>query len=157
MRNIRYEEYEIENKTHELKLGDYTFPIKIKVSTFYEVKKIENKIDVEKIKKQLSENVLKELEYTIPVSARIIDSKDKYNVDKNMVEYIVTVTTSENIAQLDILSKSEAEAIIKSNLEKKQQEEGEQKSSNPQNRPINDIRNEFKEDTKTNTNDKENQ
>ena len=74
-----------------------------------------------------------------------------------MVEYIVTVTTSEDIAQLDILSKSEAEAIIKSNLEKKKQEEGEQKSSNPQNRPINDIRNEFKEeDIKTNTNDKEN-
>ena len=74
-----------------------------------------------------------------------------------MVEYIVTVTTSENIAQLDILSKSEAEAIIKSNLEKKQQEEGKQKSSNPQNRPINDIRNEFTEDIKPNTNDEENQ
>lgn len=157
LRNIKYKEYEIENKTHELKLGDYTFPIKIMVSTFYEVKKVENKIDVEKIKKQLSTHVLKELEYTIPVSARIIDSKDKYNVDKNMVEYIVTVTTSENIAQLDILSKSEAEAIIKSNLEKKQQEEGEQKSSNPQNRPINDIRNEFTENTKPNTNDEENQ
>ncbi|WP_276631283.1 hypothetical protein [Terrisporobacter hibernicus] len=74
-----------------------------------------------------------------------------------MVEYVVTVTTSEDIAQLDILSKSEAQAIIKSNLEKKKQEEGEQKSSNPQNRPINDIRNEFKEeDIKTNDKDKEN-
>ena len=97
------------------------------------------------------------MDYTIPVSARIVDSKDKYNVNKSMVEYIVTVTTSEDIAQLDILSKSEAEAIIKSNLEKKKQEEGEQKSSNPQNRPINDIRNEFKEeDIKTNTNDEKN-
>lgn len=157
LRNIKYKDYEIENKTHELKLGDYTFPIKITVSTFYEVRKVENKIDVKKVKEELSRAVLKELDYTIPVSARIVDSKDKYNVNKSMVEYIVTVTTSEDIAQLDILSKSEAEAIIKSNLEKKKQEEGEQKSSNPQNRPINDIRNEFKEeDIKTNTNDKEN-
>lgn len=157
LRNIKYKDYEIENKTHELKLGDYTFPIKITVSTFYEVRKVENKIDVKKVKEELARAVLKELDYTIPVSARIVDSKDKYNVNKSMVEYIVTVTTSEDIAQLDILSKSEAEAIIKSNLEKKKQEEGEQKSSNPQNRPINDIRNEFKEeDIKTNTNDKEN-
>lgn len=157
LRNIKYKDYEIENKTHELKLGDYTFPIKITVSTFYEVRKVENKIDVKKVKEELSRAVLKELDYTIPVSARIVDSKDKYNVNKSMVEYIVTVTTSEDIAQLDILSKSEAEAIIKSNLEKKKQEEVEQKSSNPQNRPINDIRNEFKEeDIKTNTNDKEN-
>lgn len=157
LRNIKYKDYEIENKTHELKLGDYTFPIKITVSTFYEVRKVENKIDVKKVKEELSRAVLKELNYTIPVSARIVDSKDKYNVNKSMVEYIVTVTTSEDIAQLDILSKGEAEAIIKSNLEKKKQEEGEQKSSNPQNRPINDIRNEFKEeDIKTNTNDEGN-
>lgn len=157
LRNIKYKDYEIENKTYELKLGDYTFPIKLTVSTFYEVRKVENKIDVKKVKEELSRAVLKELDYTIPVSARIVDSKDKYNVNKSMVEYIVTVTTSEDIAQLDILSKSEAEAIIKSNLEKKKQEEGEQKSSNPHNRPINDIRNEFKEeDIKTNTNDEEN-
>ena len=157
LRNIKYKDYEIENKTHELKVGDYTFPLKITVSTFYEVQKVENKMGVKKIKEELSAAVLKELDYTIPVSARIVDSKDKYNVNKSMVEYIVTVTTSENIAQLDILSKSEAEAIIKSNLEKKKQEEGEQKTSNPQNRPINDIRNEFKEeDIKTNTDDKEN-
>lgn len=158
LRNIKYKDYEIENKTHELKIGDYKFPVKIIVSTFYEVKKVESKIDVEKIKEELSTAVLKELDYKIPVSARIVDSKDKYTVNKNMVEYVVTVTTSEDIAQLDILSKSEAEAIIKSNLEKKKQEEGEQKTSNPQNRPINDIRNEFKEeDIKTNTKDKENQ
>lgn len=157
LRNIKYKDYEIENKTYELKLGDYTFPIKLTVSTFYEVRKVENKIDVKKVKEELSRAVLKELDYTIPVSARIVDSNDKYNVNKSMVEYIVTVTTSEDIAQLDILSKSEAEAIIKSNLEKKKQEEGEQKSSNPQNRPINDIRNEFKEeDIKTNTNDEKN-
>ena len=119
LRNIKYKNYEIENKTHELKLGDYTFPIKITVSTFYEVKKVENKIDVQKLKEELSSQVLKELEYKIPVSARIIDSKDKYNVGKNMIEYVVTVTTKEDIAKLDILSKSEAESIIKSNEEKK--------------------------------------
>ena len=134
LRNIKYKNYEIENKTHELKLGDYTFPIKITVSTFYEVKKVENKIDVQKLKEELSSQVLKELEYKIPVSARIIDSKDKYNVGKNMIEYVVTVTTKEDIAKLDILSKSEAESIIKSNEEKKSKEEGEQKHSNPENK-----------------------
>lgn len=156
LRNIKYRDYEIENNIKELRLGDYTFPVKITVSTFYEVKKVENKIDVEKLKKELSSKVLKQLEYTIPVSARILDVKDKYNVDKSMIEYVVTVTTKEDIAKLDILTKSEAEAIIKSNIEKKNQEEGEQKISNPEKRPINDIRNEFKEDIKSNTDDKSN-
>ena len=156
LRNIKYRDYEIENNIKEFRLGDYTFPIKITVSTFYEVKKVENKIDVEKLKKELSSKVLKQLEYTIPVSARILDVKDKYNVDKSMIEYVVTVTTKEDIAKLDILTKSEAEAIIKSNIEKKNQEDGEQKISNPEKRPINDIRNEFKEDIKSNTDDKSN-
>lgn len=156
LRNIKYRDYEIENNIKELRIGDYTFPVKITVSTFYEVKKVENKIDVEKLKKELSSKVLKQLEYTIPVSARILDVKDKYNVDKSMIEYVVTVTTKEDIAKLDILTKSEAEAIIKSNIEKKNQEEGEQKISNPEKRPINDIRNEFKEDIKSNTDDKSN-
>ena len=156
LRNIKYRDYEIENNIKELRIGDYTFPIKITVSTFYEVKKVENKIDIEKLKKELSSKVLKQLEYTIPVSARILDVKDKYNVDKSMIEYVVTVTTKEDIAKLDILTKSEAEAIIKSNIEKKNQEDGEQKISNPEKRPINDIRNEFKEDIKSNTDDKSN-
>ena len=156
LRNIKYRDYEIENNIKELRIGDYTFPVKITVSTFYEVKKVENKIDVEKLKKELSSKVLKQLEYTIPVSARILDVKDKYNVDKSMIEYVVTVTTKEDIAKLDILTKSEAEAIIKSNIEKKNQEEGEQKISNPEKRPINDIRKEFKEDIKSNTDDKSN-
>ena len=73
-----------------------------------------------------------------------------------MIEYVVTETTKEDIAKLDILSKSEAESIIKSNEEKKSKEEVEQKPSNPENRPINDIRNEFKEDIKSNTDDEEN-
>ena len=156
MRNIKYKDYEIENKTYELRLGDYTFPLKVIVSTFYEVRKVENKVDVEKLKEDLSRQVLKELQYTIPVSARNIVSKDKYNVTPNMVEYVVTVQTSENIAQLEILNKSEAEAIIKSNQEKKIKEEGEEQNSNPQKRPINDIRNEFEEDSdNSNEEDKE--
>ena len=156
LRNIKYKDYEIENKTHQLKLGDYTFPIKITTSIFYEVRKVENKIDVNKLREELSSQVLKELQYKIPVSARIIDSKDKYNIGKNMIEYVVTVTTKEDIAKLDILSKSEAEAIIKSNEDKKSKEQGEQKTSNPEKRPINDIRNEFKEDVKSNTDNEEN-
>lgn len=157
LRNIKYKDYEIENKTYDFKIGDYTFPIKIIKSTFYEVEKVKSHIDVEKLKEQLSSQVLKELEYEIPVSARIIEVKDKYNVSKNMVEYIVTVTTKEDIAKLDILTKNEAEAIIKSNLEKKSQEEGEQKTSNPEKRPINDIRNEFnEEDIRSNTEESEN-
>ena len=103
LRNIKYRDYEIENNIKELRIGDYTFPVKITVSTFYEVKKVENKIDIEKLKKELSSKVLKQLEYTIPVSARILDVKDKYNVDKSMIEYVVTVTTKEDIAKLDIL------------------------------------------------------
>ena len=156
LRNIKYKDYEIENKTHQLKLGDYTFPIKITTSIFYEVRKVENKIDVNKLREELSSQVLKELQYKIPVSARIIDSKDKYNIGKNMIEYVVTVTTKEDIAKLDILSKSEAEAIIKSNEDQKSKEQGEQKTSNPEKRPINDIRNEFKEDVKSNTDNEEN-
>ncbi len=146
-RNIKYRDYEIENKTYEFRLGDYTFPLKIIATTFYEVKKVEDKVDVNKLKEDLSSVVRNELAYKIPVSARIVDTKDKYNISKSMVEYVVTVQTSENIAQLDILSKSEAEAIIKSNQEKKKQEEGEEQNSNPKKRPINDIRNEFKEDS----------
>ncbi len=146
LRNIKYKDYEIENSIKQIKIGDYTFPIKITVSTFYELTKTENKVDVQKIKEELYSLVKKELEYKIPVSAKYIDVKDKYSVSKDEVKYLVTVTTSEDITKLDILTKDEAESIIKSNLESEKKEEGEQKTSNPKNRPINDIRNEFKED-----------
>ena len=142
--NIKYKNYEIENSTHEIKVGDYTFPIKIIQSTFYEVKKVENGVDKNKLKENLCYNVKKQLEYQIPVSARIVDAKEKYNVSKNMIEYVLTVTTSENIAQLDILTKSQAEQIIKENNEKLK-EEGEEINSNPEKRPIDDMRNEFEE------------
>lgn len=147
-RNIKYNDYVIENEEYKLSLGNYTFPLKLKVSTFYETedKKIEK--DKEQVKKELKEKTLKELDYIIPASARIVDSKHDYKVNKNMLEYTITVQTSENIANVYSLSKAEAENMIR---EQNTPKEGEEVvPSNPEKRPINDIRNEFE-----NTNNKE--
>ena len=147
-RNIKYNDYVIENEEYKLSLGNYTFPLKLKVSTFYETedKKIEK--DKEQVKKELKEKTLKELDYIIPASARIVDSKHDYKVNKNMLEYTITVQTSENIANVYSLSKAEAENMIR---EQNTHKEGEEVvPSNPEKRPINDIRNEFE-----NTNNKE--
>ena len=147
-RNIKYNDYVIENQEYKLSLGNYTFPLKLKVSTFYESedKKIEK--DKEQVKKELKEKTLKELDYIIPASARIVDSKHDYKVNKNMLEYTITVQTSENIANVYSLSKAEAENMIR---EQNTHKEGEEVvPSNPEKRPINDIRNEFE-----NTNNKE--
>lgn len=90
---------------------------------------------------ELKEKTLKELDYTIPASARIVDSKHNYKVNNNMLEYTITVQTSENIADVYSLSKAEAENMIR---EQNTQKEGEEAvPSNPEKRPINDIRNEF--------------
>lgn len=149
-RNISYKDYVIENKEYKLALGNYTFPIKIKVSTFYETKDIKVSKDKEELKKDLSNKVLKELDYIIPASAKILDVKHNYNVKNNMLEYTITVTTSENIAQIDMLTKSQAQQIIK---EQNSSDDGsEAKPSNPQKRPINDIRNEI-ENNDSNKND----
>lgn len=155
MRNIKYKDYVIENETKDFKIGNYTFPVKIIVSSFCEVEDVENKIDENKLKEELKKSVKNEIEYMIPVSARIVDAKEKYNVRKNMVEYVLTVTTSEDIAQLDILTKNEAHQIIKQNSDKLK-EEGEEINSNPSKRPLNDMRNEFKEDDKDNKKDETN-
>lgn len=154
-RNIDYKDYVIENKEHKLSLGDYTFPIKINVSTFYETKDVKVKKDKEELKKDLANQALKELDYIIPVSARIVDVKHDYKVGKNnMLEYSITVTTSENIAEVDPLTKSEAEQIIK---EQNTSEDGnEVVPSNPEKRPINDIRNEFENNNSSQDNTKEN-
>ncbi len=65
-----------------------------------------------------------------------------------MLEYLITVQTSENIAKIYPLSKSEAERFIK---EESKPDEGEEEiPSNPEKRPLNDIRNEFDEDNKDN-------
>ena len=134
-RNIKYKDYIIENKEYKLSLGNYTFPLTIKVSTFYETedKKVEK--DKEQVMAELKED------YTIPASARIVDSKHNYKVNNNMLEYTITVQTSENIADVYSLSKAEAENMIREQNTPKEGEEA--VPSNPEKRPINDIRNEF--------------
>ena len=136
-RNIKYNDYVIENEEYKLSLGNYTFPLKLKVSTFYETKDKKIEKDKEQVKKELKEKTLKELDYIIPASARIVDSKHDYKVNKNMLEYTITVQTSENIANVYSLSKAEAENMIR---EQNTHKEGEEVvPSNPEKRPINDI------------------
>lgn len=142
-RNIDFKNYEIENKEHELTIGDYTFPLKIKSSNFYEVNVKEVEKNKDEVKEELKQRALKELEYTIPVDSRYKDVKYKYKVKKDKLEYIVTVTTLENIAKVYSLSKSEAEELIRQGSKPKEGEE--EVPSNPDKRPINDIRNEFKD------------
>ncbi len=150
-RNIKYKDYTIDNKEYKLSLGNYTFPLRINVSTFNEVKDVKIKKDKEKLKRELSEKSLKELEYIMPVSARVVNVEHDYKVNKNMLEYIVTVQTSENIAQVDHLSKAEAQQLIN---EQNAPKEGEEAiPQNPSKRPINDIRNEF-ENNKNDTDKK---
>lgn len=142
-RNIDFKNYEIENKEHVLTIGDYTFPLKIKSSIFHEVNVKEVEKNKEEVKEDLKQKALKELEYTIPVDSRYKDVKHQYKVKKDKLEYIVTVTTLENIAKVHSLSKSEAEELIRQ--ESKPKEGEEEVPSNPDKRPINDIRNEFKD------------
>lgn len=140
-KNIRYKDYIVENKDYKLSLGSYTFPVKINISTFYETKDKKIKKDKEILKEELSKIALKELEYKIPASARFIDVDHDYKVNKNMLEYVVTVKTSENIAKIYPLSKAEAQKFINEQNELENKEESAPK--NLEKRPINDIRNEF--------------
>ena len=149
-RNIKYKDYTVDNKEYKLTFKDYTFPLKINVSTFNETKDVKVKKNQEELKKELSQNALKEIEYIIPPSAKIVDVKHDYKINKNMLEYLLTVHTSENIAKVYPLSKSEAERVIKDQNSPKDGEEV--VPSNPEKRPINDIRNEFQEQ---NNNDEE--
>jgi similar to stage IV sporulation protein len=151
-KNIKYKDYTIDNKEYKLSIGNYTFPIRIKESTFSETKNIQIKKDKEKLKKELSTKSLKELEYIIPASARIIDVSHDYKVNKNMLEYVIIVQTSENIAKVDSLSKAEAEQLIKDQNNPKDGEEP--VPQNPEKRPIDDIRNEFQNNE--NNSDKKN-
>lgn len=142
-RNIKYSDYVIENKEHKLTIGDYTFPLKINVSTFYETKNVKVEKDKEELKKELSKQVLNELDYIIPASAKIVDVKHNYNLNKNVLEYSITVQTSENIVQIYPLTKAQAEQFIN---EEKSKEGEESVPSNPQKIPKNDIRNEIGHD-----------
>ena len=139
-KNIDYASYEIENKEYKLSLFDYTFPITIRISTFNETKETKIELDQEKLKEELKQDALKELDYIIPVSARYIDVEQDYTVDKNMLKYRVTVKTSEDIAKIYPLDNSQAQKIVE---EEKKATEGEQ--HNQEKRPINDIRNKFEE------------
>ena len=143
-RKIKYNDYAIENKELKLTLGNYTFPVKVNISTFYEVNNIKIEKDEQKLKEELKQQVLKELEYMIPASAKYTDVKHEYKVNKNMLEYLVTVQTSEDIAQVYSLTKSQAEKIIKENSV---DESGEPTPSNPAKREINDIRNQFEQES----------
>lgn len=150
MRNIKYKDYVVENKIKEIKLGNYTFPIKILVSTFYEVEKEQVKIDVDKLKNELKQKALKDLYYMMPASAKMIDVNYKHKVDKNMLEYIVTVQASEDISKVYPLSKQEIGKILEENSKG---EDGEEVPSNPQKRPIDDVKNKYDKNKK---NQKEN-
>ena len=155
-RNIKYKDYIIENKELKLTLGNYTFPLKINISTFHEVNNVKIEKNEAELKEELRQQALKELDYIIPASAKYTDVKDEYKVNKNMLEYLVTVHTSENISQVYNLSKSEAEQMIKDE-NKKIEESGETVPSNPDKRMIDDIRNKFqdKEENKENEDNKD--
>ena len=142
-RNVKYKDYSIENKEYKLSLGSYTFPLKLKISTFYETKDKKVEKDKNQLKEELKEKTLKELDYIIPASARIVDSKHDYKVNNNELKYTITVQTSENIADIHYLSKAEDENMIREQNTPKEGEEA--VPSNPEKRPINDIRNEFKD------------
>ncbi|MDR0879271.1 MAG: sporulation protein YqfD [Clostridioides sp.] len=146
-KKINFNEYIVENKEKKLKLGSYTFPLKIKTSTFYEARDIKVTKDVAELKKILSRQVLKELDYMIPPSSRIKDVKHSYKVLDNMLVYMVTVQTSENIAKLYPLKNGETERLIKE--DQKPKEDGEEPvPSNPEKRPIGDIRNKYEDKKK---------
>ncbi|MGL4913638.1 MAG: sporulation protein YqfD [Romboutsia sp.] len=151
-RNIEFKDYEIENKEHKLTIGNYTFPIKINTSIFHETESIRVEKDKEELKEELSKQVLNELDYIIPASAKIVDVKHKHSVNKNILEYSITVQTSENIVKIDPLTKAQAEQFI--NEEERSKEGEEIIPSNPDKIPKNDIRNEIdKDNSEQNTNE----
>ncbi|MDR1774429.1 MAG: sporulation protein YqfD, partial [Clostridioides sp.] len=120
-----------------------------KVSTFFETNNEKVELNKDDLKKSLSQKVIKELEYMIPLSAKIVDVNHDFKVDKNILTYTITVKTSENIAQIYNLDNNEAESIIKNqtgNGDNNQDEE--ETPSNPEKRPINDIRNKFEPEKK---------
>ena len=141
-RNIKYKDYIIENKTKDIKLANYNIPIKIVVSTFYEVQKKQVEVDSNKLKEELKQKALKDLYYMMPASAKMGDVNYQHKVSKNLLEYIVTVQASEDISKVYSLSKQEINQILQENSKS---EDGEPVPSNPTKRPINDIKNEFEQ------------
>ena len=142
-KKIDYDTYIIENKEYKISIGDYTFPLKINVSTFYETKEHKIDLDKNKLKEELQQEAIKEIEYLLPVSARNISSKGKYTVEDNMLKYKVTVKSLENIGKVQNLTNAQAELIIK----EEENKENEEVQHNKEKRPINDIRNQLDLDT----------
>lgn len=142
IRNIKYKDYIIENKTKEIKIGNYTFPIKVVVSTFFEVKKEEVEVDKNNLKETLKQKALKDLYYMMPASAKMQDVNYQHKVSKNMLEYIVTVQASEDISKVYYLNSQEINQILQENSKN---EDGEEIHSNPQKRPIDDIKNKYEQ------------
>ena len=145
IRNIKYKDYIIENKTKENRLGNYTFPLKIVVSTFFEVEKEEVEVNRDKLKESLKQKALKDLYYMMPASAKMEDVNYQHKVSKNMLEYIVTVQASEDISKVYSLNKQEINKILEENSKS---EDGEPVTSNPQKRPIDDIKNKYEQNNK---------
>ena len=145
IRNIKYKDYIIENKTKEIRLGNYTFPLKIVVSTFFEVEKEEVEVNRDKLKESLKQKALKDLYYMMPASAKMEDVNYQHKVSKNMLEYIVTVQASEDISKVYSLNKQEINKILEENSKS---EDGEPVPSNPQKRPIDDIKNKYEQNNK---------
>ena len=81
----------------------------------------------------------------MPASAKIRDVNYKHKVDKNMLEYIVTVQASEDISKVYSLNKTEINKILQ---EKSKTEDGESIPSNPEKRPIDDVKNEYDKNKK---------
>ena len=146
-KNIKYKDYVIEKEEYKLTLGNYTFPLRIEVNKFCEVKEVSVTKDKEILKQELKEKAKKELEYLMPASAKIINIEHNYKVNKNILEYTIVAQVSENIAKVHSLSRAEAEQIIKSRKEVEGYEE--KLHSNPQKRPVDDIRNEFESPKET--------
>ena len=145
IRNIKYKDYIIENKKKDIKLGNYTFPLKIVVSTFFEVEKEEVEVNRDKLKESLKQKALKDLYYMMPASAKMEDVNYQHKVSKNMLEYIVTVQASEDISKVYSLNKQEINKILEENSKS---EDGEPVPSNPQKRPIDDIKNKYEQNNK---------
>ena len=76
----------------------------------------------------------------MPASAKMEDVNYQH-----MLEYIVTVQASEDISKVYSLNKQEINKILEENSKS---EDGEPVPSNPQKRPIDDIKNKYEQNNK---------
>ena len=102
-------------------------------------------VESNKLKEELKQKALKDLYYMMPASAKMGDVNYQHKVSKNMLEYIVTVQASEDISKVYSLNKQEINKILEENSKS---EDGEPVPSNPQKRPIDDIKNKYEQNNK---------